>query len=164
MDNENNVLDDGQEIIDEEKKAKNIETEEIPDEVGSVKVADEVLSIVAGLAASEVPGVAGMSGGIVGGITELLGKQNFSKGVKILTTGKTVTVEIHVMIEYGFTIPDVAIAIQEKVKEAVENMTGFDVTAVDVHVEGIRRKKDIEAANSKTKIDDDLTKPEVIEQ
>ncbi|MFA7069131.1 MAG: Asp23/Gls24 family envelope stress response protein, partial [Acidaminococcaceae bacterium] len=111
------------------KKSKNVENENIPDEVGSLKIADEVLSIVAGLAVAEVQGVAGMSGGIVGGITEMLGKQNFSKGIKVIPTGKTVMVEIYVIVKYGFNIPDVAIAIQEKVKTAVENMTGFDVTS-----------------------------------
>ncbi|MDD4321820.1 MAG: Asp23/Gls24 family envelope stress response protein [Acidaminococcaceae bacterium] len=125
------------------KKSKNVENENIPDEVGSLKIADEVLSIVAGLAVAEVQGVAGMSGGIVGGITEMLGKQNFSKGIKVIPTGKTVMVEIYVIVKYGFNIPDVAIAIQEKVKTAVENMTGFDVTSVDVHVEGIRRQAEI---------------------
>ena len=130
-------------MMDEEdlgEKSKSPEKENIPDELGFVKVADEVLSIVAGLAVAEVPGVAGMSGGLVGGITEMLGKQNFSKGVKVVPTGKTVAVEIYVIVKYGYNIPDVAIAIQEKVKVAVENMTGFDVTAVDVHVEGIRRQ------------------------
>jgi uncharacterized alkaline shock family protein YloU len=127
---------------DLEKNSSDLEHEDIPDEVGSLKIADEVLSIVAGLAVSEVAGVAGMSGGIVGGITEMLGKQNFSKGVKVITTGRSVTVEIYVIIKYGFNIPDVAIAIQEKVKKSIEDMTGFDVVAVDVHVEGIRREAD----------------------
>lgn len=149
MDDEKLNFYENDDIFDKKDEKKVIEVEEIPEEVGAVKVADEVLSIVAGLAASEVPGVAGMSGGLVGGITELLGKQNFSKGVKIVTTGKTVNVEIYVIIEYGYTIPDIAIAIQEKVKKAVENMTGFDVTAVDVYVEGIRRRKEIEEANKK---------------
>ena len=113
---------------------------DIPEEVGSVKIADEVISIVAGLAATEVAGVAGMSGGLAGGIAELLGKKNFSKGVKVIVTGKTVTVEIYVIIEYGICIPEVAIEIQEKVKEAVESMTGFEVAAVDIHVQGIARR------------------------
>jgi len=129
---------------DLDKRRSDVEQEDIPDEVGSVKIADEVLSIVAGLAVSEVAGVAGMSGGIVGGITEMLGKQNFSKGVKVITTGKAVTVEIYVIVQYGFNIPDVAIAIQEKVKASIENMTGFDVVAVDIHVEGIRRQDDVD--------------------
>ena len=74
------------------------------DDMGSIHVDDEVLSIVAGLAASEVPGVYGMSGGIRGGINEMLGKQNFSKGIKVFTEGRTVRVEVHVIITYGYNI------------------------------------------------------------
>ena len=111
--------------------------EDIEEDVGSIKVADEVISIVAGLAATEVPGVAGMSGGLVGGLTELLGKKNFSKGVGVEVVGKTVTIKIFAIIEYGICIPEVALAIQEQVKNAVESMTGYEVAAVDVHVQGI---------------------------
>ena len=127
-------------------KLEGNEQGDIPEEVGSVKIADEVISIVAGLAATEVAGVAGMSGGLAGGIAELLGKKNFSKGVKVIVAGKTVTVEIYDIIEYGICIPEVAIEIQEKVKEAVESMTGFEVAAVDIHVQGISRRvaKEIE--------------------
>lgn len=112
------------------------------DEMGAIKVADEVLSIVAGLAASEVNGVYGMSGGIREGLTDMLGKQNFSKGIKVYTEGHTVRVEVHVIITYGYNIPDVAIKLQEKVKEAVESMTGYEVTGVDIHVEGVKKKKE----------------------
>ena len=105
------------------------------EDMGAIKVADEVLSIVAGLAASEVTGDYGMSGGIREGLTDMLGKQNFSKGIKVYTEGHTVRVEVHVIITYGYNIPDVAIKLQEKVKEAVENMTGYEVTGVDVHVD-----------------------------
>jgi len=118
-----------------------IPTDDIPEEVGSVKVADEVISIVAGLAAIEVPGIADMSGGIRGGINDMLGKQNFSKGIKVTPNGKTVVIDVYVYIKYGYSIPDVAIALQEKVKEAVENMTGYEVTSVNIMVEGIRRKE-----------------------
>ena len=130
----------------EQVKANGNEQGDIPEEVGSVKIADEVISIVAGLAATEVAGVAGMSGGLAGGIAELLGKKNFSKGVKVIVSGKTVTVEIYVIIEYGICIPEVAIEIQEKVKEAVESMTGFEVVAIDNHVQiiAIRKAKEIE--------------------
>ena len=127
---------------DNDLKNEDKVVDDIPEEVGSVKIADEVLSIVAGLAASEVPGVADMSGGIRGGISDMLGKQNFSKGIKVIPNGKTVSVEVYVIIKYGFNIPDVAIALQEKVKEAIENMTGYDVATVDVHVEGIRRQEE----------------------
>lgn len=121
------------------------------DDMGAIKVADEVLSIVAGLAASEVNGVYGMSGGIREGLTDMLGKQNFSKGIKVYTEGHTVRVEVHVIITYGFNIPDVAIKLQEKVKEAVESMTGYEVTGVDIHVEGVKKKKE------KSQIDKDDT-------
>ena len=70
-----------------------------------------------------------MSGGIRGGINEMLGKQNFSKGIKVFTEGRTVRVEVHVIITYGYNIPDVAIKLQEKVKDSVENMAGYEVTA-----------------------------------
>ena len=83
-----------------------------------------------------------MSGGIREGLTDMLGKQNFSKGIKVYTEGHTVRVEVHVIITYGFNIPDVAIKLQEKVKEAVESMTGYEVTGVDIHVEGVKKKKE----------------------
>lgn len=129
--------------MDEEQKAKeqSQNAEPVQDDMGAIKVADEVLSIVAGLAASEVNGVYGMSGGIREGLTDMLGKQNFSKGIKVYTEGRTVRVEVHVIIAYGYNIPDVAIKLQEKVKEAVQNMTGYDVTGVDIHVEGVRKEK-----------------------
>lgn len=131
-------MEEDQDIV--QNKFSETDQGDIPEEVGSVKIADEVISIVAGLAATEVPGVAGMSGGLAGGIAELLGKKNFSKGVKVIVTGKKVTVEIYAIIEYGISIPEVAIEIQEKVKNAVENMTGFEVAAVDIHVQGIARR------------------------
>lgn len=134
-------------MSDDTNKTENLEEEKtaqqdpVQDEMGDIKVADEVLSIVAGLAASEVSGVYAMSGGIREGLTDMLGKQNFSKGIKVETEGHSVRVEVHVIITYGYNIPDVAIKLQEKVKEAVEAMTGFEVTAVDIHVEGVKKEK-----------------------
>lgn len=126
---------------EDKDRQENQNPEAVQDDMGAIKVADEVLSIVAGLAASEVNGVYGMSGGIREGLTDMLGKQNFSKGIKVYTEGRTVKVEVHVIIAYGYNIPDVAIKLQEKVKEAVENMTGYEVTGVDIHVEGVRKEK-----------------------
>ncbi len=111
--------------------------EETEEDVGSIRIADEVVSIIAGLAATEVSGVAGMSGGLVGGIAELLGKKNFSKGVRVRGGEKQIAVDLYVILEYGVSIPDVAISIQEKVKEAIENMAGMEVVEVNVHVQGI---------------------------
>jgi uncharacterized alkaline shock family protein YloU len=106
-------------------------------EVGSIKIADEVVSIVAGLAATDVPGVAGMSGGIVGGIAELLGRRNLSKGVKVEVGEKEAAVDLYIVVEYGVRIPEVALRIQESVKRAIESMTGLTVVEANVHVQGV---------------------------
>lgn len=107
------------------------------EDVGSVRIADDVISIIAGLAATEVPGVAGMSGGFAGGISELLGKKNLSKGVKVQLGEKQAVVDLYVILEYGVNIPDVAIKVQEKVKDEIEKMSGMEVVEINIHVEGI---------------------------
>lgn len=104
---------------------------------GSIKIADEVVAIIAGLAATEVEGVAGMSGGIAGGIAEMLGRKNLSKGVKVEVGEKEAAVDIYVIVEFGVRIPDVALNIQQGVKQAIEGMTGLKVVEVNVHVQGV---------------------------
>ena len=106
-------------------------------DVGSIRIADEVVGIVAGLAATEVPGVAGMSGGLVGGIAEMLGKKNLAKGVKVEVGEKEAAVDLYVIMEYGVRLPDIAIQVQENVKHAIESMTGLEVVEVNVHVQGV---------------------------
>lgn len=106
-------------------------------DVGSIRIADEVVGIIAGLAAMEVPGVAGMSGGLVGGFAEMLGKKNLSKGVKVEVGEKEAAVDLYVIVEYSVRIPDVALRVQENVKKAIESMTGLDVVEVNVHVQGV---------------------------
>lgn len=109
-------------------------------QMGKIQIADEVLQIIAGLAASEVPGVAGMSGSFAGGLTEqLLGRKNLSKGVKVEfgEEDKQCSVDVSVVLEFGVNIPDVGMAIQGNVKQAIESMTGLDVTAVHVHVSAV---------------------------
>lgn len=105
--------------------------------VGIIRIADEVVSIIAGLAATEVNGIAGMSGGIAGGIAEILGKKNFAKGVKVEVGEKEAAVDLYIIVEYGVRIPDVALTVQENVKKAIENMTGLNVVEVNVHVQGV---------------------------
>lgn len=109
---------------------------------GSVKIADEVVAIVAGLAATEISGVAGMSGGIAGGIAEILGRKNLTKGVKVEVGETEAAIDLFVIVEYGIRIPDVCWEIQEKVKKAVENMTGLNVVEVNVHIQGVNMEKD----------------------
>ncbi|GAQ26122.1 MULTISPECIES: Asp23/Gls24 family envelope stress response protein [Tepidanaerobacter] len=106
-------------------------------EKGSIKISDDVISVIAGLAATEVEGVAGMSGGVVGDITEILGRKNLSKGVKVAVNDKNVTVDLYIIVDYGVRIPEVAWNIQENVKKAIENMTGLSVTDVNIHVQGV---------------------------
>lgn len=114
---------------------KMVETK--PEGKGSIKIADEVVAVIAGLAATEVDGVAGMSGGIAGGIAEMLGRKNLSKGVKVEVGEKEAAVDIYVIVEFGVRIPDVALNIQQRVKQAVEGMTGLKVVEVNVHVQGV---------------------------
>ena len=105
--------------------------------LGSIRIADEVVSIIAGLAATEVEGIAGMSGGIAGGIAEILGKKNFAKGVKVEVGETEAAVDLYIIVKYGVRIPDVALAAQENVKQAIENMTGLSVVEVNIHVQGV---------------------------
>ena len=105
--------------------------------LGTIRVADEVVSIIAGLATTEVDGIAGMSGGIAGGIAEILGRKNFSKGVKVEVGEKEAAVDLYIIVKYGIRIPEVALAAQENVKRAIETMTGLSVVEVNVHVQGV---------------------------
>lgn len=116
-------------------EAEKVEAEEIDE--GSIKIADEVVVIITGLAATEIDGVAGMSGGIAGGIADMLGRKSLSKGVKVEVSDGAATVDVYVIINYGNSIPDVAWKIQDNVKQAIEGMTGLNVKAVNVHVQGV---------------------------
>lgn len=106
-------------------------------EEGSVRIADEVVAVIAGVAATEVPGVAGMSGGIVGGISERLGLKNLQKGVKVEVGEREAAMDMHIVVDYGVRIPEVAQQVQESVKKAVEQMTGLKVVEVNVHIQGV---------------------------
>ncbi len=108
-----------------------------PSSVGSIRIADEVVSIIAGLAATEVEGIAAMSGGLVGGIAEILGKKNFAKGVKVEVGEREAAVDLYIIVNYGVRIPDVALTVQENVKRSIESMTGLSVVEVNVHVQGV---------------------------
>lgn len=111
---------------------------------GTVKIANEVVAIIAGLASTEVEGVAGMSGGITGGISDMLGMKNLSKGVKVEVGEKECAIDIFIIVEYGSRISEVALRVQENVKEAVETMTGLNVIEVNVNVQGVNIPKEPE--------------------
>ena len=106
-------------------------------DLGEIRIANEVVSIVAGLAATEVEGVAGMSGGIASGVAEMLGRKNLSKGVRVEVGEEQAAVDLSIIVDYGVRIPEVAWKIQENVKRAVESMTGLQVVEVNVHVQGV---------------------------
>ncbi len=103
-----------------------------------IKIADDVVAVIAGVAVSEVPGVFGMAGGFAGGITEVLsGKKNLSKGIKVEVGEKETKIDVNIIVEYGTRIPEVAFEIQNRVKKAVETMTGLKVIETNVHVQGV---------------------------
>lgn len=109
-------------------------------ELGSIQIAPEVLEIIAGLAAVEADGVAGMSGGLAGGIAELLGRKNLSKGVKVQVGNGEAVVDISIIVEYGYRIPELCSLIQRNVKHAIESMTGIDVAQVNIHIHDVHFK------------------------
>ena len=105
----------------------------------SVVISEDVVSVIAGIAVSEVPGVVDTAGGFAGGISEVLsGKKKLSKGIKVEVGEKETKIDVNIIVEYGTRIPDVAFEIQNKVKKSVKEMTGLDVLEVNVHVQGVR--------------------------
>ena len=118
----------------EEKKTYTIKSDE---NLGEVKIADEVVAIIAGLAATEVPGVFSMAGNITNELVSKLGMKNLSKGVKVSVNETSVSVELALTLKYGVSIPEVVPKVQEKVKSAIETMTGLEVSAVNVRIAGV---------------------------
>ena len=99
----------------------------------SIKISNDVVASIAGVAVSEVSGVYGMAGGI----TEKKKKQGLAKGIKVEVGEKDTKIDVNIIVEYGVRIPDVAFEIQNRVKKAVETMTGLNVSSVNIHVQGI---------------------------
>lgn len=112
--------------------------EEIKTENEGIQISNDVIAVIAGVAVSEVPGASGMAGGFAGGISEVFsGKKNLAKGIKVDATETEAKIDVNIIVEYGTRIPDVAFEIQNRVKKAVENMTGLKVEEVNVHVQGV---------------------------
>ena len=107
------------------------------DKIGEVQIADEVVVIIAGLAATEVEGVDSMAGNITNELVGKLGMKNLSKGVKVEVTEEHVSVDLSLNIKYGFSIPEVCEKVQDKVKSAIENMTGLTVLDVNIKIAGV---------------------------
>jgi uncharacterized alkaline shock family protein YloU len=106
-------------------------------QIGSVEIADEVVAIIAGLAATEVDGVDSMAGNITKELVGRLGMKNLSKGVKIQMMDTSVSIDLALNIKYGYNIPEVATTVQERVTSAIENMTGLEVLDVNVKISNV---------------------------
>ncbi len=111
------------------------------EDLGYIELTDEVIAIVASLAAMDVPGVIDMSTGFREGISNFLGKKSLAKGVRVKVTGHSCRIAVYVTLEYGCNIPEVAMKLQKKVKSAVDEMTEYTAEFVDVHVEGVKRRE-----------------------
>ena len=124
--------------MSEEKKTSYSIHEEL--NMGEVQIADEVVAIIAGLAATEVEGVASMAGNITNELVGKLGMKNLSRGVKVAVQENEVTVELSLNMSYGYSIPKTSAKVQEKVKSAIESMTGLSVVEVNIHIAGVDMK------------------------
>ena len=125
--------------VNEDNKGEVVELEEeIKSENDGIQISSDVVAVIAGVAVSEVQGVAGMAGGFAGGISEVFsGKKYLAKGIKADIEDGKAKLDVNIIVEYGSRIPDVAFEIQNRVKKAVENMTGLVVEEVNVHVQGV---------------------------
>lgn len=112
------------------------------EDLGKVVFANEVIATIAGIAAFETKGIAGMSGGVVEGFAEMLGRKNLTKGVKVEINAEEVTIDVIVIAKYGVRIHDVAKEMQQNVKNAVESMTGLHVSKVSVFIQGVEFEKE----------------------
>lgn len=111
------------------------------EELGSVRIADEVVAVIAGLAATEVEGVSAMSGNITNELMSRVGVKNLAKGVRVEILGQKVKVAMSLIMHYGYNIPTTCGKVQERVKSTIENMTGLTVTDVNVRIAGVDMNK-----------------------
>lgn len=112
------------------------------EDLGTVKIADDVVAMIAGLAATEVEGIAAMAGNISHDLMSKMGVKSLTKGVKVEVLNKKVKAELTLVVEYGYNIPATSQRVQEKVKSTIENMTGLEVLDVDIRIAGVNMPKD----------------------
>jgi len=121
------------------------------DTIGEIKINNEVIAVMAGRIATEVKGVAGMSGGVVDGLAKMLGKKSLEKGVKVEVGEEDINIDLSIIVDYGVSIPDVCSEIQINVKRKVEKMTGRNVRNVNLSVQGIHFPADQKEIEEKEK-------------
>lgn len=107
-------------------------------QLGEIKITDEVISSIAGAAALRAEGVHSMSGTVVEDLTEILGKKNLSKGVNIILNDKGAIIDVNIIIKHGYKLHDVAIQVQENVKKDIQNLVGIKVDLVNVFIDGVK--------------------------
>lgn len=125
------------EVFEMSKEEKNGYTIQSDENLGEIKIADEVVAIIAGLAATEVEGVSSMTGNATRELVSKLGMKSLSKGVKVDVLEGIVTVSLVLNLKYGYNIKETTAKVQEKVKAAIENMTGLDVADVNIRITGV---------------------------
>ncbi|MCI6552256.1 MAG: Asp23/Gls24 family envelope stress response protein [Lachnospiraceae bacterium] len=111
------------------------------DRIGSVKIADDVVAAIAGIAATEVDGVAAMAGNITNELLNKVGVTSLKKGVKVEVSGREVRVDMALIMDYGYNIPATSQKVQERVQNAIENMTGLEVMDVNIRITGVNMQK-----------------------
>lgn len=109
--------------------------------IGEVQIADDVVAMIAGLATQEVEGVSSAAGNMTGELMSKVGIKNMKKGVKVDILQKNVTVDLAIVVEYGYNIPAVCQKVQAKVQSAIENMTGLTVSDVNIRIAGVNMQK-----------------------
>ena len=119
------------------KDERNTYTIQADESLGEVKIADEVVAMIAGLAAMEVEGVASMAGNATRELISKLGMKSLSKGVKVDVLEGVVTVSLSLNLKYGYSIKEITTKVQEKVKAAIENMTGLEVADVNIRIASV---------------------------
>lgn len=117
------------------------------DSLGKVEIAPEVIEVIAGIAASEVEGVAQMRGNFATGIAEKLGKKNHGKGVKVELTEDEIIIDVYCTMKFGVTIPTVAQEIQDNIRQALVNMTALEADEVNIHIVGVVFEQTKETSN-----------------
>lgn len=151
MENKDNVIEEIVEVPLENEKSD------------TIKISPDVVATIAGVATTEIKGVAGMFSSFAGGLAEKLGaKKSPTKGIKVEIKEKSVLIDLYIVVEFGIRIPELAWEIQESVKNSVETMTGLLVEKVNVHIDGISFKKTESEANEVDLEDDELIIEETI--
>ena len=152
MENEENKNEMNEEIIEKEEHIDS-----------GVEISDDVVAVIAGIAVADVQGVAGMAKGFAGGLTEAFsGKKNLAKGIKVDVNEGKAKIDVNIIVEYGTRIPDVAFEIQSRVKKSVKEMTGLEVDAVNVHVQGVNtpQEKTVKAEENNDTSAEEIKKEE----